>query len=110
MFIIRTAFWLSLVILCLPVGSGDDSPSASVAGAAEAMSVARSAVGDLSKFCERNPGTCDTGNMVVSSFGQKARYGAQIVYQYLDTKFGSEKPQASRKSVAMDNKTNDENS
>ncbi len=110
MFLIRTAFWLSLVILCLPVGSDDNNPSASVAGAAEAMSVARSAVGDLSKFCERNPGTCDTGNLVVSSFGQKARYGAQIVYQYLDTKFGSEENSTPRKSVAMDNKIDGENS
>lgn len=110
MFIIRTAFWLSLVILCLPVGSGDNGPSASAAGAAEAMSVARSAVGDFSKFCERNPGTCDTGNMVVSSFGQKARYGAQIVYQYLDNKFGSVDDSDQRTSVAIENKTNDENS
>ena len=107
MFIIRTAFWLSLVILCLPVGSDDNSPSAS---AAEAMSVARSAVGDMSKFCDRNPGTCETGNLVVSSFGQKARYGAQIVYQYLDTKFGSEKTPAPRKSVAMGKQVDGENS
>lgn len=110
MFIVRTAFWLSLVILCLPVGPDDKNPSASIAGAAEAMSVARSAVGDMSKFCERNPGTCDTGNMVVSSFGQKARYGAQIVYQYLDNKFGSEKNQSPQKSVAMDNNLDGENS
>ena len=103
MFIIRTAFWLSLVILCLPVSSGDNSPSADVAGATEAMSVARSAVGDLSKFCERNPGTCDTGNLVVSSFGQKARYGAQIVYQYLDNKFGSEENSDPRKSIIETN-------
>ena len=33
MFLIRTAFWLSLVILCLPVGSDDNNPSASIAGA-----------------------------------------------------------------------------
>ena len=104
MFIIRTAFWLSLVILCLPVGSNDNNPSESVAGAAEAMSVARSAVGDFSKFCERNPGACDTGNLVVSSFGQKARYGAQIVYQYLDNKFGSEENSDPRKS-AVETKT-----
>lgn len=110
MFIIRTAFWLSLVILCLPVGSDENGPSASTAGAVEAMSVARSAVGDFSKFCERNPGTCDTGNMVVSSFGQKARYGAQIVYQYLDDKFGSQDNLVPRTNVAMDNITTDENS
>jgi len=110
MFLIRTAFWLSLVILCLPIGGDDDNPSASAAGAVEAMSVARSAVGDLSKFCERNPGTCDTGNMVVSSFGQKARYGAQIVFQYLDNKFGSEDNSGPRKSVSMDNEVDGENS
>ncbi len=94
MFIVRTAFWLSLVILFLPAGNDENSSTAEIAGAAEAVSVARSTVGDLSKFCDRNPETCDTGSMVVSSFGQKARYGARIVFEYLDDKFG-EKPNES---------------
>ena len=92
MFIIRTAFWLSLVVLFLPAGSGEDGTDAKIVGASEAFSVAQTTVGDLAKFCERNPGACDTGNLVVSSFGQKARYGAQIVYEYLDDKFGDNQP------------------
>ncbi len=91
MFIIRTAFWLSLVVLFLPAGSGEEGGDSKIVGASEALSVARTTVGDLSKFCERNPDACDTGNLVVSSFGQKARYGAQVVYEYLDEKFGTEK-------------------
>ncbi len=90
MFILRTAFWLSLVIVLLPAGGEEGNSTANVVGATEAISVAQSTVGDLSQFCARNPETCVTGNQVVSSFGQKARYGAEIVYKYLDEKFGAQ--------------------
>ena len=109
MFIIRTAFWLSLVILCLPVGADDSNASAEIVGAAEAVSVAKSTVGDLSKFCERNPETCSTGGQVISSFGQKARYGAKIVYNYLDDKFGVEQSNNAGAEVKAE-LTNDKNS
>ncbi len=89
MFIIRTAFWLSLVILCLPVGKSNDNDVASV-GTAEAFFAAQATYGDLSRFCERNASACDTGGQVISAFGQKARYGAQVVYEFLDEKFGGD--------------------
>ncbi len=89
MFILRTAFWLSLVIVLLPAGTEKNDSTANLVSAKEAISVAQSTVGDLSQFCARNPDTCVTGNLVVSSFGQKARYGAEIVYKYLDEKFGA---------------------
>jgi hypothetical protein len=89
MFLIRTAFWLSLVILCLPAGPNANSDARAV-GAGEALSAAQTTLGDLSKFCQRNAATCETGGMVISSFGHKARYGAQVVYEYLDEKFGSD--------------------
>lgn len=100
MFLIRTAFWLSLVVLCLPAGPNAIGDTARAVGAGEALSAAQTTIGDLSRFCERNVGTCETGGVVISSFGQKARYGAQVVFEYLDEKFGSDqkielKPQIS---------------
>lgn len=91
MFIIKTAFWLSLVILLLPVEPGTNSSTNKNVGAADAVSAARTTIGDLGKFCQRNPDTCETGYVVLSSFGEKARYGAQMVYEYLDDKFGPTK-------------------
>lgn len=88
MFLLRTAFWLSLVVVLLPTPDDENIAATNMVGTTEAISLAQSTVGDLSQFCIRNPETCVTGNQVVSSFGQKARYGAEIVYKYLDEKFG----------------------
>jgi len=103
MFIIRTVFWLSLVVLFLPAGTGEEGSDANNVGASEAFSVAQTTMGDLAKFCQRNPAACDTGNQVVSSFGQKARYGAQIVYEYLDDKFGDNQTRTSTDTKSADN-------
>jgi hypothetical protein len=52
MFLIRTAFWLIIIILLLPTDEGQQSK---VYGTAEA------AVKDVATFCDRNPDTCTTG-------------------------------------------------
>lgn len=87
MFLLRTAFWLSLVILLLPTGqhAGEDADTAQNPGvtASDAFDVARSAYSDLSGFCDRNPQTCETGSAALRTFGQKAQYGARMVYEYL---------------------------
>lgn len=86
MFLIRTAFWLSLIILLIPTGDADRQGTANAdtdLSALEAISAARHTVSDLAGFCERNPDTCETGTVVVKTFGQKAQRGAQILYEYL---------------------------
>lgn len=86
MFLIRTAFWLSLIILLIPTGDADRQGTANAEtdlSAFEAISAARHTVSDLAGFCERNPDTCETGTVVVKTFGQKAQRGAQILYEYL---------------------------
>ena len=73
-FLIRTAFWLSLVIMLLPadVKSGAEAPRVTVI---ETLVAARSAVADMSGFCGRNPQTCVTGHAALQVFVGKARYG-----------------------------------
>ena len=86
MFLLRTAFWLSVVVLLLPAdtGSGDKAPRVT---AFEAMIAARAAVNDLSQFCDRNPDVCETSGTAFHVFADKVRYGAKMIYGY----FGNEK-------------------
>ena len=90
MFLVRTVFWLSVVIVLLPAGGEEEQPGIEAVGAVEALSAAQTTIDDFSGFCQRNENACKTGSVVLSAFGQKARYGAQIVYEYLDDKFGNE--------------------
>lgn len=88
MFLIRMAFWLSLVILLLPAGNntGNASPpdgSEVEVTAGAALGAARDTIADLSAFCQRNPDTCATGSAALRVFGQKAQNGARMVYEYL---------------------------
>jgi len=90
MFLIRTAFWLSLIILLIPTGEADNQGVAKPdLSAYEAITAARHTVSDLAGFCDRNPDTCETGTTVAKTFGQKAQRGAQLLYEYLsETDFG----------------------
>lgn len=90
MFLLRLAFWLSLVLLVLPLPNrSDEASGASATDAApqasvtDALGVAQVAISDVAGFCGRNPGTCATGAQLVSSLKEKAQYGAQLAYEYL---------------------------
>ena len=98
MFLIRTAFWLSLVILLIPTGTADHEDTATAGSdlsAQEAVMAARHTVADLAGFCDRNPETCETGSAAIKAFGQKAQNGAKLLYEYLsEADFGNAAPQA----------------
>ncbi|MBD8893530.1 DUF5330 domain-containing protein [Roseibium litorale] len=90
-FLLRTAFWLTLVLALIPIGSGgSDSETKSIDPVA-AYFAAQAAVSDLSGFCDRNPAACETGSEAISAIGARARDGARIVYEYLDTQVADEK-------------------
>jgi hypothetical protein len=83
MFILRAAFWLSIVVLLLPADPGTDTPPPTV-GAFEAFGAAQATIGDLTSFCHRNPGVCTTGSNVFQVFAHKVRYGTDILRGYWD--------------------------
>ena len=90
-FLLRTAFWLTLVLALIPIGSGgSDSETKSIDPVA-AYFAAQAAVSDLGGFCDRNPAACETGSEAISAIGARARDGARIVYEYLDTQVADEK-------------------
>jgi len=84
-FLLRAAFWLSLVVMLLPTdGSLKDGERVS---AFETVGFARSVISDLGGICERSPDVCETGGKLARTFGAKARYGAEKLYDYLDGTF-----------------------
>ncbi|MEM8812448.1 MAG: DUF5330 domain-containing protein [Pseudomonadota bacterium] len=84
MFLIRAAFWLSIVVLFIPAGPQTDRAEIQRVSAGEAMVAAHAVWSDLSAFCIRNPTVCDTGGKAIDTFAQKAKNGARMVYDYLD--------------------------
>jgi hypothetical protein len=60
-FLIRMAFWFSLVLLALPFNTGTDESGHESVGPIQALVAAREAVGDIAGICERKPEVCDTG-------------------------------------------------
>ena len=88
MYLIRTAFWISVVVLCLPIGA-DDPADASAAGAAQSdvtasatISAALSTVSDFAGLCDRQPEVCETGSAMWHTFQRKALHGANLIYDW----------------------------
>jgi hypothetical protein len=81
MFLIRAAFWLSLVVMLIPADpdSGQEAPRVS---AMQAFFAAKATVADMSGFCDRNPDVCSTGGAALKVFTEKARIGARKLYDY----------------------------
>lgn len=82
MFLVRAAFWLTLILLILPV----DREAAGISdgpGALETLGAVQSVVSDMRGFCARNPHTCDTGAATFDVLRQKAVYSAGMVQGWL---------------------------
>lgn len=81
-FLLRVAFWLSIVLVFLPSGDYRPKDQAQI-GAAEAVNAASAAVSDLSGFCGRQPDACQVGGQAVIAFGQRAQAGARYLFDVL---------------------------
>jgi len=84
-FLLRTAFWLTLVLVLIPLGSTTDESETGKVDPVAAYSAASAAVSDFGGFCGRNPQACETGGDAIAMIGARARDGARIVYEFLDT-------------------------
>src|SRR3954470_4316376 len=81
-FLIRVAFWLSIVVLLLPTGSQQPKSTPTIE-TAEAVSAASAAVSDMRQFCSRQPDACSVGSQAAVAFGYKAQAGAKMLYEFL---------------------------
>jgi hypothetical protein len=93
-FLIRMAFWFSLVLLFLPIWPSSEGTDSQPVGAINALSAAQQAVGDLAGICERQPEVCKTGMEAAHTIGVRARESARIAYELLDDKLDEEQPAA----------------
>ncbi len=84
MFLVRAAFWLTLVIAFIPVNAEDLKQGQRVVSTGETILAAQAVLADLSGFCGRNPQTCGTGQELASQLGAKATTGARYVYLFLE--------------------------
>lgn len=94
-FLIRTAFWLMIIVLLLPT---DETQRNEVYGTAQA------AVNDVATFCDRNPETCARGKDAFAVFVQKAQFGVRMLMDLVGggTGTGDGSPQGSGASPAFD--------
>ncbi|MFC5583987.1 DUF5330 domain-containing protein [Nitratireductor kimnyeongensis] len=85
-FIIRSIFWLSLVLLLLPIGGtgGQDTTETPQVGALQALGAAREAITDMVGICERKPEVCATGRAALQTIGARARESARFAYEMLE--------------------------
>ena len=82
-FLLRMAFWLTVILVLLPSGGSQTAPKSNVS-AIEAMSAARATVNDMGSFCERQPDACAIGSQAAVAIGHRAQAGAKMLYEYLN--------------------------
>jgi uncharacterized protein DUF5330 len=87
-FLLRMAFWLTVVLVLLPSGGSQPTPKVNVS-AFEAVSAAKATVTDMGSFCERQPEACTVGSQTAVAIGHRAQAGAKLLYEYLNEHFGA---------------------
>lgn len=95
-FMIKTTFWFSLVLVTLPFLDQQSRETLSEAPPLEvgqSLAAAMAAIDDIKQICLRKPDICETGGQTFSALGVRAREGARIAYEFLDTKFADGKPE-----------------
>jgi hypothetical protein len=82
-FLLRVAFWLTIVLALLPSGGAQQSAQAKI-GPTDAVVAAGAAVSDMSGFCDRQPDACVVGMQAAVAVGQRAQAGARMVYDFIN--------------------------
>ena len=108
-FLLRLAFWLTVILALLPVFVTHDnvqSNAASRFSAGDAVSAATAAVSDLSQFCSRRPEACEAGMQAAVAVGASAQTGVKILYSYFQSKAAADaEPAMSRNAVTNPRKS-----
>jgi hypothetical protein len=92
-FLMRTAFWLSVVLLLLPTPESMKTPEPGPGiGAAQAVTAASATVSDMSQFCMRQPEACQVGSQALTYLGHKAVASTKWLYEKFTS--NSEQPAA----------------
>jgi hypothetical protein len=84
-FLLRMAFWLTIVLALLPAGGSQPQAQANMPqiDAVDTLVAAGAAVSDMSGFCDRQPDACKVGVQAATVIGQRAQAGAGMVYDFI---------------------------
>ena len=85
-FLLRMAFWMTIVCVLLPSGGNNATLPDTQIDATQAASLAGAAVSDMRAFCDRQPDACVVGGKVAVAIGLKAEAGARTIYEFITTK------------------------
>jgi hypothetical protein len=86
-FILRMAFWLTVILVLLPSGGSQPTPKVNVS-ASDAVSAAGATVSDMKQFCGRQSEACAVGAQVAVAIGHRAQAGAKMLYEFLNAQLG----------------------
>lgn len=91
MFLLRSVFWASLIVLVLPVDkSAVDTTVTQSVSTGKAIELVSGAASDLAGFCERNEEMCKQGREFATAFGAKTVYASGLLYHFLNETFANE--------------------
>jgi hypothetical protein len=76
MFLIRSLFWLTVVVLLLPPAGDEPAPRV---GLYQTALAARALIHDVAGLCERNEEACATSRDAAQLLGRKLETGARMV-------------------------------
>ena len=92
-FLIKGTFWFSLVLVLLPFLDAESSAKLEKGPTVEigdTFSAATEALNYVTAMCLEKPDVCEKGSETFVALGHRAREGARIAYQFLDTQFAEE--------------------
>jgi hypothetical protein len=96
-FLIKGSFWFGLVLVLLPLFSSESSTRLAndpKVQFTDAFTVATGAYDYLSGMCGEKPEVCSKGAETLTALGYRAREGARVAYEMLDSQFSDAKPAA----------------
>jgi hypothetical protein len=93
-FLIKGSIWCGLVLVALSFFSGErstDTATGSTLQISDAFVAVTGAYDYVSGLCGEKPEVCAKGADTMAVLGQRARSGALVAYELLDSKFGNGK-------------------
>jgi hypothetical protein len=94
-FLVRMAFWLSIVVMVMPAGRSRQTGPAQQVGAGEAIAAVTAAISDMRQFCSRQPDTCAVAARAIVQFGGKVQMSANTFLAYLNERLANRPATAS---------------
>jgi hypothetical protein len=91
-FLIKGSFWFSMVLVALSYfgTTHDESAEPTPMNVASAVSAAGEAYRYVSAICIEKPDVCIKGAETFQALGERAKEGAKVAYEFLDTQLANE--------------------